>query len=227
MKNRFYKILLSAVLAGVAVMPALADSTRITMSATAGDFLVIQIEKVSDNGVVSGDDFQKNSTDPAAYEILNFSNIDARGVATGTLSSGNGLLPGVPLQRVVLDSSRNVYNVTSPPAAVAGAIYFIKSGYQIRTIRSPGPSGELVTDVDVYNDGDIKTFVDLSSVNTLSAGSTVSAASIRSAGSGVGSKNLLKGSVANNTPFTFDLGIYVDNLTSVGAHTTTLTFTGT
>lgn len=224
MKN---KIFLSSIISLFAILPSFANSTQVTLNAVADDFLVVQLERKSDNTVVSGDDFQKNANDPAAYEVLGFGNIDARGVSAGTLASANSSLPGSGLNRVLLDSSRNVYSVSNPPSSVVGALYYIKDGYQIRTIRSPGPSGELTTDVDVYNDGDIDTFVDLSSSNTLSAGSTVLSTSLRAAGIGVASKSLLKGSVTNNSPFSIDLGIYVKNTTSTGAHTTTLTFTGT
>jgi hypothetical protein len=227
MNKKYYKVLLSGVFALAGMFPALANSTQITMTATASDFLVVQVERASDSKVVSGDDFQPGATDPAANEILTFGNIDARGLSVGNLTSTNNLAPTAPLTRVVLDANRNVFDVTGPPAKVAGALYFIKNGYQVRTIRSPGPTGELVTDVDVYNDGTIKTFVDLSTVNTLTSGSTVSAASIRAAGSGVSSQNQLKAGVANNTPFPIDIGLYVDNATTSGAKTSTITFTGT
>lgn len=226
MKN---KIFLSVIASLSAILPTFANSTQITMTAIADDFLVVQLERASDSKVVSGDDYQKNSNDPAAYEILGFGNIDARGVSAGNLTSANSTLPGTGLSRVILDSSRKVYSVTNPPSTVAGALYYLKGGYQIRTVRSPGNSGEMTTDVDVYSNGDmdIDTFVDLSATNALTAGTTVNAGSLRAANSGVAAKTVLKGGVVNNTPFLIDLGVYVKNTTSTGAHTTTLTFTGT
>jgi len=228
MKNKFNKIILSTSLGLMVVLPAMANSTKMSLSAAVQDVLVVQIERISDEKVVSKDDFQSGPTDPASDEILTFGVVDARGVSAGTLASTNNSLPTPSLQRVVLDSSRNVYDVSSPPNFIAGALYYIKNGYQIRTVRTPGPTGEVVTDVDVYNEGDIATFVALTGTNPLTQGGpAVTATSLRAAGSGAAAFNSLKTSVANNAPFAIDLGIYVPNATTVGAHTTTVTFTGT
>jgi hypothetical protein len=240
MKNKFNFILLSGLISLTAVLPSLANTTQISMTATALDFLVVQIER-TDNKIVSPDDFQPglDPTDPQDNEILTFGSIDARGVSAGFLSSMNNRLPASPLERVLLNPSGGVFSVSNPPPAVAGALYYIKNGYQIRTVRSPGPAGELVTDVDVYNNGDIQAFVALSETNLLTAGSIVSASSIRGRDGGISATNppnrdngvslktLLKADVDNNAPFAIDLGLYVDNLTDPGSRSTTITFTGT
>lgn len=222
---RFSKLICFILIAlCISSFPTMADNTRVSLSGNVQDFLVVQLEK-TDNTVVSPDDFQAYQSDPAGPETLSFGNVDGLGVNPGIVTATNS--SSAALQRVVLDSNRNVYSVNNPPSMVKGALYYMKGAYQIRTIRSPGVLGELVTDVDVYNDGELKTFVDLSTINTLSLGSQVATTSLRTAGSGVSAMTRIKSSVANNVPFAIDIGLFIDNTTPTGVRSSIITFTGT
>lgn len=223
---RFTKLICSTLFAlCISSLPTLADSTNISLSGNVQDFLIVQLERTDNNTIVSPDDFQPFPTDPSGPESVGFGNVDALGVNPGTITATNSTPPSV--QRVVLDANRNVYAVNNPPTMVKGALYYVKQGYQIRTLRSPGPLGEITTDVDVYNDGDLKTFVDLSTENSLSLGSQISATSIRDAGSGAASMTRIKSSVANNDPFAIDIGLVIENNTLAGVKSSVITFTGT
>lgn len=222
---RFTKLICSTLFAlCISSLPTMADSTNISLSGNVQDFLIVQLER-TDNTIVSSDDFQAYSSEPSGPESLNFGNVDALGVNPGVVTAVNSTPPSV--QRVVLDANRNIYAVNNPPTMVKGALYYIKQGYQIRTIRSPGPLGEMTTDVDVYNDGELKTFVDLSTENTLSLGSQVSSSSLRNAGSGAASMTRIKSTVANNDPFAIDVGFVIENTTLTGVKSSVITFTGT
>jgi len=218
MKN-LSKVLLSTIFAAAAIAPALANTTQITMNATVDSFLSVQLINSSDASIVSTD-----NVGTPVYETLGFGNVDARGIATGTLTATKSTA-GVTLTRVLLDASRTVFTTAAPPSSVAGALYYIgggaATGYSVLTNKSAGGT----TAVGVTSAGDIRPVVDTAANLPLTAGSTVNATSIQA--QPVGSSLSLAAALANNTKLPVTIGLYVENTTTTGAHTSTLTFTGT
>lgn len=218
------KVFLSATIALGAALPVLANSTQITMTATVDSFLSVQLVNSSDNSIVSYD----NTATGATNDTLTFGTVDARGLSSGTLSSvGGKSIAGTTLSRVLLDSSNNVFTTAAPPAAVAGALYYIPgtntTGYSVITNRSGGATTSVAVKKTA---GDIRALVDLPANLGMTAGSTINATSLQPVGA-TGTDLTLSSTLASNTKLPVTIGLFVENTTTAASHSATLTFTGT
>lgn len=216
------KILLSATIALATVLPVMANSTQITMTATVDSFLSVQLVNSSDNSIVSTD----GSVTSPSYETLGFGNVDARGLSNGTLT-GTKSIAGATLSRVLLDPANKVYTTAAPPASVLGALYYIPgsatTGYSVVTNKSAGGTTDVVVKKTA---GDIRALVDTAANLPLGANSTVSGTSIQPI-TATGTDLSLATGLASNTKLPVTIGLFVENTTTTGSHTATLTFTGT
>lgn len=213
------KILASIVLASLAALPAFANTTQLTLNATVADFLTVQLVKTTGNAVVSHD-----NTSGGSYESLDFGTIDARGLGAGTLTSTSTLSDGTtPLKRIVLDASNTIYAVTAPPAAVAGAVYYVE-GYSVLTNKSGNGTTNLVAK-QTTGSADVNAIIGTDTGLPMTATTTFPATSIRSAAEVT--TLTLDAARANNTPLAIKAGLLIKNTTTAGAKSAVIEFTGT
>lgn len=213
------KLLASLFVAAMSALPAFANTTQLTLTATVDNFLTVQLVRSSDQTIVSTDN---NALGGASYESLSFGNVDARGLSTGTLTSSKGLANGTTtLSRVLLDPSSKVFTTTAPPATVEGALYYVE-GYSVVTNRSGG--GTTAVTVKQLAGDDINAVIGTAGSLTMAAGSTFPAASIRTQAEAT--SLTLDAALANNTLLPIKAGLYVKNSTTSGAKSATIEFTG-
>jgi hypothetical protein len=226
------KVLLSITLLPLVILPALSDTSQITMTATVEDFVSLQIINTENSYIVSSD----NGISGPSYEVLNFGSVDARGLNSGTLTANNPLsISGLTLKKVVLDPYHNVYSQESPPGSVSGAIYYVDGnnsgkGLSILSNRSPGENGILTTSISVSSTGGIRPLIYNETVLKTALASTYGSASVppeaiqsRPTGTAV----VLSGAQPNNVPLPVIIGLFIENTTEVKTQSSTLTFTGT
>jgi hypothetical protein len=228
MNKKIAKVLLSALLVPAAIVPAFANTAQLTLTASVADFVTINIVNSKTTAVVSNTIEDTNSAD--LIGVLNFGNVDARGVSLAAISGTASDTTNAPSGVVIREASTNkVYDRATPPALASGALYFINGvaaskGYSIITSTTDNS-----TAVSVANGAGATAFdvlVDTATNVTLpgTSGTTVVAdTSILAPGT---SNASLAASLANNTQLPITVGLYIKNTTPTSAVSSTLTFTG-
>ena len=233
MRKGLLKVLLSSGLVMMGVLPVMANNTTLGFNATVDSVISLQLERVSDGVIVSGDD-----TDPGSFtganDVISFGTVSPLGIGTASaLSSSRGALgtTGGTLQSFVIDTTKKLYtpgsNVATglPKGNNDGAIYILTGALQLRALRNEntaaGPSN---IDVDNNMSSTIPIIIAPSSV-TFTAGSTLPASALILNPSPTFTP--LTTSLANDAAFGFSIGICVPFTTTPGVKNATLTFRAT
>ncbi|MBC7474114.1 MAG: hypothetical protein H7263_07455 [Candidatus Sericytochromatia bacterium] len=187
----------------------------------------IQLERISDGVVVSGDD-----TNPGSFtgmnDILSFGTVSPLGTGTSSVlnSSRGGFGTIGTIQSFVIDTNRSLYQPMGnlPKGNNDGAIYTISGALQIRVMKSIGGVSS-PSDIDVKNDnfGNIPLIVAPDTV-TFNVGSVIPNNSILNPSL---SFIPLKTSLPDNGTLPITIGIKVPFTLVPGAKMANLTFRAT
>lgn len=230
------KVLLASTFTLMAVIPVMANNTTLGFNATVTSVISIQLERVSDGVIVSGDDVTPGAFTPA-NDVLSFGTVSPLGMGTAaalTSSRGAAGTTGT-INAFVIDTTKKLYTPSSntalglPKGNNNGAIYTLSGALQLRALRNSSGApitGAGPTDIDVDNSSaSTMSVIVAPSTVSFTAGSTLPASALILAPSP--SFTPFTTALPNDTAFGITVGIHVPFTTIPGAKTATLTFRAT
>lgn len=252
MKGKATKAGIGVLMTLLSVLPALANSSDITINGTYQDVLSVQLERTSDDFIVSKDNVDPNST-ITGNATLNFGNVNPLGLDLSTDSYVNTAVTGTnnvtgTVKAFVIDSTDKLYDSLEQlgtasrklPKGVLGtpnnkgALYYIEDAVQLRILRGGGAgTPPELTAVDFRSTGTAL----VQSFAKLSTGVTTDVATLQTGGTSLTPNLALNGDatlkslgtgLTYDAPYKLDIGMTVPyslpkNSTTVS---TVITFIG-
>jgi len=233
MKKMFKGFLASSV-ALVAILPAFAGVTDLTIKASTPDFFLLRLETTDALPVVvSKDDIDDGSVLlPGVHnEVLDFGTVDAMGfndanTESRIVNSDNGTHGSIKMK--FIDTDKKIASSDQGSIKRAGTIYYLEGALSLRVIKSDVLNKKSESDIDVEN-----TEIGTESLNALISGGDNQI----NWSDGTAITNVLltpnqgpttfMGNCPNNVAQPIDVGIYIPLDQKSGDKKTVLTFTGT